>query len=262
MGRKSVADDVEEAVLTKSARRCALCFGFDGTLERRQGQIAHIDRNHANSSEENLAYLCLEHHNEYDSRPSQSKRITMRELRNYRNRLHEAIARGDHIPLSAPRLPADVLEHERRVFAAGDALLNEADAISFLTGVAASHSYDGWDYRRVQRFLYHFDLESNAFVVGDLQAVCAAACQALEEVLSFLATHFFHFPEQQPAADREERGYRYCMHPDLNIDRSVGVSTEERLRYNQFARDLERKVNAAAEAFVEFRRTVKRTLLV
>lgn len=87
MTRKSISPDIQERILCESRRRCAFCFGLNNDLNRKKGQIAHIDRNSSNSSEENLAFLCLEHHDEYDSKPSQSKGLTPRELTQYQKEL-------------------------------------------------------------------------------------------------------------------------------------------------------------------------------
>jgi hypothetical protein len=57
----------------------------------KKGQIAHIDRDSTNNTLSNLAYLCLEHHEEYDSRSRQAKGLTPDELRNYRDELHSSI---------------------------------------------------------------------------------------------------------------------------------------------------------------------------
>lgn len=46
-----------------------------------EGQVAHIDQDHANPARENLVYLCHRHHDWYDSKPSQGKGRTPGELR-------------------------------------------------------------------------------------------------------------------------------------------------------------------------------------
>jgi hypothetical protein len=59
-----------------------LCFHLDKIITANlQGQIAHIDRNRANHDPGNLAYLCIPHHDAYDSTTSQSKGLTPDELR-------------------------------------------------------------------------------------------------------------------------------------------------------------------------------------
>ena len=83
--------EIETAVLTASARRCALCFGLNHDFSEKAGQIAHVDQDSSNSSIGNLAWLCLEHHDKYDSRTSQSKGYTETELKEYRDKLHKAV---------------------------------------------------------------------------------------------------------------------------------------------------------------------------
>lgn len=87
--RRRTPEETETEVLISSRRRCALCFGLFDDLEQKRGQIAHVDRDSSNAEYENLAFLCLPHHDEYDSRTSQSKRFTPAELSRYRDRLYE-----------------------------------------------------------------------------------------------------------------------------------------------------------------------------
>jgi hypothetical protein len=100
--RKPIPPQVEMNILLGSARRCALCFGFEGDFTRKKGQIAHIDQDSSNPDEANLVYLCFEHHDEYDSSTSQSKGITQAELREYKKRLLAAIAADKHIRSDQP----------------------------------------------------------------------------------------------------------------------------------------------------------------
>ncbi|WP_145358578.1 hypothetical protein [Alienimonas californiensis] len=57
-------------------------------------QIAHIDRDRSNNAEANLVPLCLDHHDEYDSRTSQSKGLLPSELAIYKRKLIADIAEG------------------------------------------------------------------------------------------------------------------------------------------------------------------------
>src|SRR6266567_8992503 len=84
MGRRKISTEAMAAVLIKSARRCCLCFGLNGDFSEKKGQIAHLDHNAANNSECNLVFLCLEHHDAFDSSTSQSKGITREEIKYYR----------------------------------------------------------------------------------------------------------------------------------------------------------------------------------
>lgn len=91
MARTSIPKEVQEQVLVVSRRRCSVCYGLNRDAEIKQGQIAHIDGDATNNDLDNLVFLCLVHHDEYDSRRSQSKGITSDEIRRFRNELHEAI---------------------------------------------------------------------------------------------------------------------------------------------------------------------------
>ena len=90
--RKPPTKATEEAVLSKCRRRCALCYSFDDNDKADlQGQLAHISDDRSDSSEENLAYLCLRHHDIYDSKRSQSKGITEGELKRAKSCLEQYI---------------------------------------------------------------------------------------------------------------------------------------------------------------------------
>jgi hypothetical protein len=65
-------------------------------LKLRKGQIAHLDRDRTNNAADNLAWMCLSHHDQYDIQASQAKGITLGEVKVARLRLYEAIALGEH----------------------------------------------------------------------------------------------------------------------------------------------------------------------
>jgi hypothetical protein len=75
--RKPTPPEIERIVLTNSRRGCAVCFHLDRDTRQKKGQIAHLDHRRANSVEDNLAWLCLDHHSEYDSVTSQHKNYTI-----------------------------------------------------------------------------------------------------------------------------------------------------------------------------------------
>ena len=94
--RQRIPLDIEESVLTKCHRRCAFCYAFSDSSPRGvRGQIAHINRKSDDNREVNLAFLCMDHHDQYDSKPSQSKGLTQRELKNFKNRVEEVEARRE-----------------------------------------------------------------------------------------------------------------------------------------------------------------------
>lgn len=105
--RRRVPKSVETAVLMASRRRCCLCVFLDDRDEVRKGHVAHLNRDSSNSRFENLVYLCFEHHDEYDSRTSQSKGFRPDEVQAYRDQLY---ARYHSKPKLHDKLPAEAAE--------------------------------------------------------------------------------------------------------------------------------------------------------
>lgn len=95
MTRRATPKATETAVLVKSRRRCCLCYGLDRDLGEKPGQIAHLNQRHDDTREDNLAFLCLPHHDAYDSRTSQRKGLTEAEVKTYRDALYAHFAESD-----------------------------------------------------------------------------------------------------------------------------------------------------------------------
>ncbi|MEW6076564.1 MAG: hypothetical protein AB1724_02000 [Thermodesulfobacteriota bacterium] len=112
--RKPIPKDIELCILFKSKRRCALCFHYNCDLCVKEGQIAHIDRNPENCVEENLAWLCLLHHNQYDTRPSQSKSFQKSELAKAKADLLAYLSQHNEQILSVPHYDSTLATHPSR----------------------------------------------------------------------------------------------------------------------------------------------------
>ncbi len=102
--RQRLTRALEEAVAMASRRRCCLCVYLDNLDEVRHGQIAHLNRDRSDARYENLVFLCLQHHDQYDSRPRQSKGLMEGEVRRYRDLLYAKY----------PKLGATALKRARR----------------------------------------------------------------------------------------------------------------------------------------------------
>lgn len=94
--RKKIPPSTETDVLIKSNRRCPICYFHDGDYSAKKGQVAHLDQNPTNNQENNLAFMCMTHHSDYDSTTSQHKNYTLSEMIVLRDKLYAAIAAGEH----------------------------------------------------------------------------------------------------------------------------------------------------------------------
>lgn len=92
MPRKHITQAVQADVVIKSKRRCALCAGLNDDLSEKPGQIAHLNGDNSDGRFENLVWLCLEHHDKFDSKTSQTKNYTALEVRSHRDKLYRQYA--------------------------------------------------------------------------------------------------------------------------------------------------------------------------
>lgn len=94
--RKTIPSGVIADVTSACRRRCCFCFALDRDDKEKRGQIAHLDHDPSNNGPDNLAFLCLHHHDEYDSPRSQSKGLTIDEAKRYRTELLAYVSQ--HLP--------------------------------------------------------------------------------------------------------------------------------------------------------------------
>jgi hypothetical protein len=86
--RNSISRDVQAQVAVASGRRCCVCVGLDGNRSISKGQIAHLTQKPSDTDFDSLVWLCLQHHDEFDSQTSQSKGLMPEEVRHYRDQLY------------------------------------------------------------------------------------------------------------------------------------------------------------------------------
>jgi hypothetical protein len=90
--RKKIPPTIETDIFEHSGRRCCLCYVLNNDYDIKDGQIAHLDKKRNNNKLSNLAFLCLTHHNIFDSKTSQSKNFSIAEIKRYQKKLHETVS--------------------------------------------------------------------------------------------------------------------------------------------------------------------------
>jgi hypothetical protein len=119
--RKPIPNQTQHRVLDRSRRRCALCAHFDHDYGQKEGQTAHIDRDPSNVDADNLVYLCLPHHDDYDTKRRQTKNLTEREVKTARDRLYDFIQQGGDLARGPQRSTG--IEADRRTLVEIQALM-------------------------------------------------------------------------------------------------------------------------------------------
>lgn len=144
MSRKSVPVATQIQLLVSSRRRCCLCFGLDSDDTQKKGQIAHVDRDSSNAELDNLAFLCMPHHDEYDSIPRQTKAILPGELKHYRSKLYEHLSQSRlHPPeliLTKQELREWVQRRQRITFGISISLIPIFFILQFIIGTVVTRS--------------------------------------------------------------------------------------------------------------------------
>ena len=177
-------------MVQKSARRCALCFQLKGVLEEKIGQLAHVDRDRSNSAEENLVFLCMEHHSLYDSTTRQHKNYTPQEVLNARTSLYAAIADGRH------RLVQDSRgdwrsDADRKTLTSLLDLMSESGSISFLR----TRNFAGWsfDWKRLEGIeaVRSRREPEHEFLNDNLECLRRQFLDACDHLISVLAVNTF-----------------------------------------------------------------------
>lgn len=113
--RRPIPEETQHGILDRGRRRCALCAHFDNDYTQKEGQIAHIDRDPSSTAEDNLVYLCLPHHDDYDTKRRPTRNLTPREVKTARDRLYRSIEQGGDLPSGTQR-PTGI-EADRRTLA-------------------------------------------------------------------------------------------------------------------------------------------------
>ena len=183
--RTRINPATEAAVLLKSARRCCLCCHLRQDFTEKHGQIAHLDKNPANGAEENLAYLCLEHHSLYDSTTSQHKNYTFDEVTAARARLYHRVSVLGFADVQAANTPAH----------------GAASRAAFLTATAAraEHERLNAEWKQICREKKRIDRDLRRHL-GAQDVEQAEYCQ---QKMELLFTRISEIVERQFAIEQE-----------------------------------------------------------
>lgn len=85
--RPHLPRDIAAQVPMLVRRRCCLCVFLKDHTDECRGQIAHLNRRNGDHRLSNLVWLCLDHHDQYDSRTSQSRGLSELEVCSWRDKL-------------------------------------------------------------------------------------------------------------------------------------------------------------------------------
>jgi len=163
----------------------------------------------------------------------------------YRNKLKEFL------------FNARMQEHDKRIFDMSSETLPERRLIDFLDELESDDSYWSNDFRCIQGFLEFFRESGNQYKIKEINKKAKELLIDLKRLATFLGLQFFVHPGgQQPP------NIRLCLHPEMNIDRAVYVSPENRLKYDKIQDELYDKCKKVRKKYQSYRESVKSRLYI
>jgi len=255
---KEIPQDVAADALFLSDRTCCVC-----RVRRKPVQLHHIDEDPGHSVPENLAVLCLECHDDTQVKGGFGRKLNAAQVIRYRDDWYTDIANARKI-LALPssvgadltsNVPADALDHDRRIFRGADQLFSEDQLMEILWRLDSADSFLVSQLGALRNYMRYLRKVENEFVTTSIRTRSEAMLLSVDELVAFVNRNFFNWPRKQETDDT-----RYCLYPELNVDRAGdGEHIEE---YVQWQAKLDVVVNAALVSWRDFRRAVKYALFI
>jgi len=149
-------------------------------------------------------------------------------------------------------------QHDRAIFAGADALLTEIGLVDTLRTLATLHAFTRDELRAMTRFSYYFEETGHHYRDKRIGDATVRLLGSLNNLLDFTAQYFRAYRIRP-----EQGGGCLCMLPSLNGDREADpANIEGGARYDKGARQLNELVKAVAQSYQDYRKTVKRRLIV
>jgi len=241
--RKQTPPAVETAVLAKSDRRCALCFRLNGDLTEKHGQIAHLDHDPSNGAEDNLAWMCLDHHSTYDSKTKQHKNYTVHEVKAARARLYDFVAGGKHLTPAA-ETPYLQIEADKKILRDFLQVVPSNGAIEVLRTKSLGAFFQWNELEDIERFFDRRNGPDHEFLDPELEAARQKFRESCRGLLVALGT--YTFPTQNEGWHAVPREWR----------------DEAPERFHRTVNDLDTAANAVCTTYAELVRLARKKLAV
>lgn len=154
------------------------------------GQIAHLDQNPSSSLEDNLAFMCLEHHSLFDSKTSQHKNYTIQEVKSARSNLYKLVSEGRHLtPVAA--VSYSRFETDRKILQELLEVLPSHGVISFLRHHDFGGPYRTTSIEAIRQFVNNFDGPDHEFLDEQIESLRKDLHSSCTDFLHALAHRTF-----------------------------------------------------------------------
>lgn len=149
----------------------------------------------------------------------------------------------------------EIRKHDIKIFKDSEKILKEQDLIDFLERLQSDHSYRDNDFNQLYKYARFLLSLENYYIDKDIQKAAIVLAESIENLLGFIAQHFFVYPRNQKG-----KNIKHCLYPDWNVDR--GGSWEHIEKYEKFVKELEKLCEKVEKNYETYRLLIKGKLLV
>lgn len=149
------------------------------------------------------------------------------------------------------------IEHDKKIFENYQSVLSEAELLGVLEQIGNLHMYWSPYSTKFSNATTYLLAPSTQFITAVIKSSANDFATKLNRLHSFLGQHFFEHNSPK------EGDLRFCLYPDLNMDRSRHLPTaEQSKRYDDYADQLNQRIDEAEYSYKKFRSVVKQSLAV
>lgn len=102
--------------------------------------------------------------------------------------------------------------HDKNIFSQSDRLMNEQQFSEFFDILGTNH-YIKLQYKHASRFRYFFQVEGNQYLDSKLNKTSKKFIKKLDNLLVFVATHFFVYPDTFQGEDNDQ--WQLALYPEV-----------------------------------------------
>lgn len=147
--------------------------------------------------------------------------------------------------------------HDLEIFRQSSELLDEDTLEIMCESLMGDDSYRESYRLPISDFIYFSEKISNHYIDDNLNEKYSNLNKSLRHLLGFLALNFFTKPLNNDSDDT-----RFCLYPDLNIDRGGKGAPGDMIMYENYANKMVKKVEEVREAYKDYRKNIKEILFV
>ena len=157
-------------------------------------------------------------------------------------------------PVKSWLLKPEQREHDKKVFLAGDEILNERNLRDYLDETASLHAYRAGFLSKAEKLRRFFEQTSNHYLDAAINKKVEAFIKNLDGCTNFFAGKFE--PAKQ-SIEITDDNFRFIAYTKLHSH--LGVGNPE---FDEFVKNLESCLDEVAKTYDEYRRLVKQKLII